>query len=317
MFQSKSLDDQLQKQRREAEEKDAQRRAQKHNLDYLDLISTTVPTEIKAMELIPEEEAGAAQLAPLQIIKKKLVVAVFDPENTETKKIIESLKSAHEVKVVVSSLTGLKHAWDHYQYVTVQKDISGSVNINEARLHELRSEIKSLEDLTKQIQNFKSPYTSQVLEIILSGAMALGASDIHLEPTEKAGDLRLRIDGLLHTIFSEFNTATYHSVITRIKLLSNLKLNVQDEAQDAITAAVEKSLEITFASNPAYGSTGYHFIKWVNKFPGATFQITLTGEEAIKPLMDSLAGADIRRICLKEPTLEDVFISLTGAKVRE
>jgi len=40
-----------------------------------------------------------------------------------------------------------------------------------------------------------------------------------------------------------------------------------------IREAIEKSLEITFASNPAYGSTGYHFIKWVNKFPGATFQI--------------------------------------------
>lgn len=50
---------------------------------------------------------------------------------------------------------------------------------------------------------------------------------------------------------------------------------------------------------------------------GGIFQITLTGEEAIKPLMDCLGHADIRRICLKEPTLEDVFISLTGEKVRE
>ncbi len=40
-----------------------------------------------------------------------------------------------------------------------------------------------------------------------------------------------------------------------------------------IRAAIEKSLEITFASNPAYGSAGYHFIKWINKTPGATFLI--------------------------------------------
>ncbi|HBG06613.1 MAG: ABC transporter ATP-binding protein [Geobacteraceae bacterium GWC2_58_44] len=50
---------------------------------------------------------------------------------------------------------------------------------------------------------------------------------------------------------------------------------------------------------------------------GASFQITLAGEDSIKPLMDRLVGAEIRRICLKEPTLEDVFISLTGEKVRE
>jgi ABC-2 type transport system ATP-binding protein len=50
---------------------------------------------------------------------------------------------------------------------------------------------------------------------------------------------------------------------------------------------------------------------------GASFQITLESEGSIKPLMDSLVGAEIRRICLKEPTLEDVFISLTGKTIRE
>lgn len=258
MFQTKSLDDQLQKQRREAEEKDAQRRAQKHGLDYLDLISATVPTEIKAMELVPEEEAKAAQLAPLQIVKKKLILAVFDPENAKAKKIIGDLEKTREVKMVVSSLTGLKHAWDHYRYVAVQKDISGSVNINEARLHELQNEIKSLEGLTKQIEEFKSPYTSQILEIILSGALSLGASDIHLEPNDVAGDLRLRIDGLLHTVFSELGKEIYKSIITRIKLLSNLKLNVQDEPQDGrfTISLKDRSIEIRTSLIPSeYGET--------------------------------------------------------------
>ena len=50
---------------------------------------------------------------------------------------------------------------------------------------------------------------------------------------------------------------------------------------------------------------------------GSSFKVTLAGEDAIKPFMDTLAGADVRRICLKEPTLEDVFISLTGEKIRE
>jgi ABC-2 type transport system ATP-binding protein len=45
--------------------------------------------------------------------------------------------------------------------------------------------------------------------------------------------------------------------------------------------------------------------------------ITLRDEEALKPLMDQIAGGDLRRICLKEPTLEEVFIQLTGKEVRE
>jgi ABC-2 type transport system ATP-binding protein len=50
---------------------------------------------------------------------------------------------------------------------------------------------------------------------------------------------------------------------------------------------------------------------------GDTFRIGLTGEEALKPLMDRVGSTDLRKICLQEPSLEDVFIELTGRKVRE
>jgi len=50
---------------------------------------------------------------------------------------------------------------------------------------------------------------------------------------------------------------------------------------------------------------------------GDTFRIGLTGEEALKPLMDRIGSGDLRKICLQEPSLEDVFIELTGSKVRE
>jgi ABC-2 type transport system ATP-binding protein len=50
---------------------------------------------------------------------------------------------------------------------------------------------------------------------------------------------------------------------------------------------------------------------------GDTFLLSLSSEESLKPLMDSIAGADLRKICLREPSLEDVFIELTGKKVRE
>ena len=50
---------------------------------------------------------------------------------------------------------------------------------------------------------------------------------------------------------------------------------------------------------------------------GAAYRLTLSGEDALKPLINSSLGAEIRRICLKEPSLEDVFIALTGEKVRE
>ncbi|MGC9610664.1 MAG: GspE/PulE family protein [Minisyncoccia bacterium] len=258
MFPPKSLDDQLQKQNREAEEKDAKRRAKKYGLDYLDLISTKTPTEIKAMELVPEEDAKAALLVPIQLVRKILVVAAFDPNEEKAKKIIDALKEKFAVKVAIVSLTGLKHAWDYYQYVSVQKEISGRVDIDEEKIIEAQGKVKDLNDLTNDIKNFQSPYTSQVLEIILSGAMALRASDIHLEPNERFGVLRLRVDGLLHVAYSELNLLIYKSIITRIKLLSNLKLNIQDRPQDGrfTISLKDRLIEIRTSIIPSeYGET--------------------------------------------------------------
>ncbi len=50
---------------------------------------------------------------------------------------------------------------------------------------------------------------------------------------------------------------------------------------------------------------------------GTVFRLSLPGEEYLKPLMDSIGSGDIKKICLQEPSLEEVFLELTGRKVRE
>ncbi|KKU94511.1 MAG: hypothetical protein UY26_C0001G0063 [Candidatus Jorgensenbacteria bacterium GW2011_GWA1_48_13] len=256
---AKELLEKLSKGRRKAEEEDAKRRAKKLGLRYLDLISVHVPTEIKAMTLVPEEKAKAAFLVPLQRVTRKLVVAAFDPELPEAETIIKELKKEHEVEVVIVSKTGLEHAWSYYQYVTpVSKEISGRVEINEKNLKKLGEEIKTLENLSEKIETFESPYTSEILEIVLAGALALSASDIHLEPGELTGTLRLRVDGLLHTAYDKLEEVKYKSVVTRIKLLSNLKLNIQDQPQDGrfTINLTDRDIEIRTSVIPSeYGET--------------------------------------------------------------
>lgn len=220
-------------QKRKSEEKDAERRAAKLGLPYLNLISVRVPTEIKAMKLVPEEEARRALLVPLQLVRKELVVAVFNNDKLETKEIIEKLSAEFDVKVVVVSMNSLSHAWGYYKYVVDEsKVISGRVGIDDDHLSEIRDKVKNLADLTSLIKEFKGVYTSQILEIILGGALALGASDVHLEPVEKGGVLRVRVDGLLFAAYSDFKSIVYKSLITRIKLLSGLKINTTDSPQD-------------------------------------------------------------------------------------
>lgn len=262
MSSSNPLDETLLNQKHQAEEKDAERRAEKLGYSYLNLVSVKVPTELKAMALVPEERARKAFLVPLQMVRKKLIVAVYNPENKDTVAIIKELKEkGFEVHVVIVSLNGLNHIWTYYKYViSIEvKDISGKIDINGARLREIGSQVKCLEDLENLIKNFKSSYTSEILEVILGGALALHASDIHLEPSQGGiGVLRLRVDGLLHQAYKEFKPLAYRSMITRIKLLSSLKINMTSEPQDGrFTIGLEGyNVEIRTSVIPSeYGET--------------------------------------------------------------
>jgi type II secretory ATPase GspE/PulE/Tfp pilus assembly ATPase PilB-like protein len=259
MIDPKDLEEKLQKQKRLAEENDAKRRAEKLGFAYLDLISVKVPTEIKAMQLVPEEQAKKALLVPLQIVQKKLLLAAFDSELSETKKVIEELKKKYEVEVVITSLSGLKHAWEYYRYVAPEgKEIAGKIEIDEKNLEDIRKAVKSFDDLSKAIHEFKSPLTSKLLEIILGGALALRASDIHCEPAEQTGALRFRIDGVLHTIVSDIAKHSYELIVTRIKLLSNLKINITNIPQDGrfTVRLKDRDIEIRTSIIPSeYGET--------------------------------------------------------------
>jgi len=61
---------------------------------------------------------------------------------------------------------------------------------------------------------------------------------------------------------------------------------------------------------------GFPFVRSLQR-TGDLFRLSLAGEEYLKPLMDAIGTDDIRKVCLREPTLEDVFIELTGREVRE
>jgi type II secretory ATPase GspE/PulE/Tfp pilus assembly ATPase PilB-like protein len=259
MLQTKAVDEKLAKQRKGAEEADAKRRAEALKVPYLDLVSVKVPTEIKAMQIVPEAEAREALLVPIQLVRKKLMVAVFNPGKPEAKAVLERLKKSYTVEITVVSLSSLNHGWAYYQYVPAgEKEISGKVAIDHARLEELMGRMANLDDVKRAITEFKSPLTSEMLEIVIAGAMALRASDIHLEPREGGGTLRYRLDGLLYTAYDGFAAPIYHSLITRVKLLSNLKLNVADEPQDGrFTIDLEdRDIEVRTSLIPSeYGET--------------------------------------------------------------
>ena len=93
--------------------------------------------------------------------------------------------------------------------------------------------------------------------IILAGAVKLKASDIHIEPEEEQAKLRVRIDGMLQDALS-LDNKIYKSIVSRIKLLAKLKLNVSDRPQDGRFSILfkETEIEIRASSLPSeYGES--------------------------------------------------------------
>ncbi|MCA9523800.1 MAG: type II/IV secretion system protein [Myxococcales bacterium] len=71
-----------------------------------------------------------------------------------------------------------------------------------------------------------------VLSDVLGRAITLGASDVHIEAYEDDVDVRIRIDGMLHQIISPISIQTLPSVISRLKILSDLDIAEKRSAQD-------------------------------------------------------------------------------------
>ncbi|HYV33340.1 MAG TPA: GspE/PulE family protein, partial [Candidatus Limnocylindria bacterium] len=72
---------------------------------------------------------------------------------------------------------------------------------------------------------------SRLLEIIFGAGIKMKSSDIHMEPEEHFVKLRFRVDGVLQDVL-HINKSLQRSLVTRIKILSKLKLNVENVPQD-------------------------------------------------------------------------------------
>lgn len=137
------------------------------------------------------------------------------------------------------------------------KNILGSVTITPQIVAEVKKSVHNIADLGKIIQTHVAQNTTNLLDIILFGAVHLEASDIHLEPQADDIRLRVRLDGILQDA-AFFKKDIYHNLLSRLKLLSKLKLNVTDKPQDGRFTIVIADLliEIRTSSLPAeYGES--------------------------------------------------------------
>lgn len=254
-------DTQVDELRRREEEELASILAKKYEVGYQDLTRTSINTD--ALRLIEESAARESESAAFDLVGKKLSVAVRSPRQPKLAPVLSDLeKKGFTLQLYMVSRTSLGRAWEHYKdlsFATESKQ--GVFDISSDELKKWVETIHTIDDIEKAVSDvveMKKAYRiSKILEVVLAGAIAVDASDIHLEPNSEDVRMRYRLDGVLHNAVS-FDHETSHLLLSRLKLLSGLKLNIKDRPQDGrfSIALNGKDTEVRTSVIPgAYGET--------------------------------------------------------------
>jgi type II secretory ATPase GspE/PulE/Tfp pilus assembly ATPase PilB-like protein len=196
---------------------------------YIDL--HIFPIDGNDLRLIPEEQSKKYGVAIFQKKGREFRVALGDPQSSESIDYIRSIEhnNGWKSKIYIASQASLSRAWDMYsKKVLIEQLDFFKVSLSGDDLEKFEKDFGDLIDLKHRITEIP---TTEVIQIILAGAIKLNSSDIHFETQATEVRLRYRIDGVLQDI-GQLPVAIYAFIVSRIKMLGKMKLNVRNRSQD-------------------------------------------------------------------------------------
>src|SRR3989338_1606651 len=216
--------------------------ADKFSVPYVNLF--LFPIEIDAMAILSEERARFGELAVFQAIGRNLKIAVRNPDKEETRAVLKRGEEARSAPdLFVASREALEHAWEFYRKRPSEDAVgAGAVRVSSEKINSIKESLKDFTGVRGRIEHTFYGRTTDALEVIIAGALAINASDIHIEPELESARLRYRMDGVLHDVIA-LPKKLFLLLLSRIKLVSEMKLNIHDQAQDG-RFTIQTSVEI-------------------------------------------------------------------------
>lgn len=244
---------------RKEEEESVKMLSQKYKLSYVNLLVT--PIETDALKILSEDKARTADIAIFQMTGKHLKIAVRNPQKTETSAALKRLETdGYVYELFLVSIHSLTHAWEIYKMVPENREvIGGSIHISNEKISALQKELHGLSAIKNEIDGTARARATEALEVIIAGALNMEASDVHMEPEAAQVRLRYRLDGILHDV-TFLHTKLYALLLSRIKLISDLKLNIHDRAQDGRFTIKTDRAEVEVRTSIIPGSNGENMV---------------------------------------------------------
>ena len=176
----------------------------------------------KVISLVSEDICRAFNILPWALEGDKLKILIENPQNTAAIKEVKDW-TGKEIVPVMAVGKQLKNIIDHYFNNRREKEKMRSLVNQGTEVNNVASAAESFADGTGPIVEF--------INMLLEQAANSKASDIHIKPNETDVNIRMRIDGELREIM-RVNIAALNTIISRIKVLSNLNIAERRIPQD-------------------------------------------------------------------------------------
>lgn len=196
----------------------------KAKIEYKDLSKVIVPKEL--LSKIPENIARSYRSVAFEQTEDGISVAMVDPEDIETREMLKRLFGS-TVKIFLATESDINSVLNQYQ--GLETEVSSAIASAEEEDEE-NSKNDKKKAISADTVSDDAP-AAKIVSSLLKRAIRDKASDIHIEPTEKEVEVRFRLDGVLRKKVS-LPKDIQPAVISRIKILSNLKIDEQRVPQD-------------------------------------------------------------------------------------
>lgn len=214
--------------------------AESTDVPYVNLSEAKVNPQ--TLSLLHQDIAERYMAVPLGEMESRLVVAMLDASNVQAVDFLSS-KIGRPLKVYLASETGIRNVLKQYE-IELDKDVADVLEGKESS----SAPVDGDTNIKTIVQD--SPI-SKALSAILEYAAKNRASDIHIEPLEKELKIRVRVDGVLREVMT-LPKATEAPLVSRIKILSNLKIDEHRIPQDGqfTIRVTEKNIDLRISISP-------------------------------------------------------------------
>lgn len=246
-----------------------------------------IPFDI--LKKIPEEAIRHYKFAPLGIKDDVLEVGMVNPDDMEAREALQFIVSKLNLsfRIFLISESDFESVLEDYK--GLHGEVTKVLGELETALIETTKE-PMLEDFLKPETKFieEAPVTKMVA-VILKHATAGNASDIHIEPLQDKLKVRFRVDGILHTSLL-LPIGVHEAIISRIKILTNMKLDEKRRPQDGRFGARIEGGDIDFRVSTFPSFWGEKIaIRILDKTKGVkTFEEAGLSEEQTKIIREAL-----------------------------